>query len=314
MSHERAPGRDLSNPGPSGAPTLSAVRPVPRSLSGRRAVITGGNSGIGYWIAHDLAAAGCEVTILGRTAQLLRVAVDRITESVPDARIDWGRLDLASLTSVRQSADGLLAQDRPIHLLMNNAGVAAHRGATSDGFEIAFGVNHLGHFLLTTLLTERLEASGSARVVNTASMAHFAAKGVPFASLQRPARGPVGLGHYEVSKLCNVLHAQELARRHDPAEVTAISVHPGVVATRIWRRMPGPILATYQRVRPMLTPYEGSLSALVAASAPEIVGMSGAYLDADGQPLATNPRATPALAGELWRHSTEWTADFTGAG
>ena len=155
-------------------------------------------------------------------------------------------LDLADLESVRACAAAFLALGEPLHVLVNNAGVGGARGLTKQGFELTFGINHLGHFVLTDALLGALTASAPARVVTVASDAHYSAKGIDFEALRRPARGITGLREYAVSKLCNVLFTQELARRTAGTGVTTYALHPGVVASDIWRRVPWP-------VRPIVT-------------------------------------------------------------
>ena len=119
---------------------------------------------------------------------------------------------------------------------------------TASGFERTFGVNHVGHFLLTTLLTDHIAASGPARIVNVSSGNHFLATGIDFDAVRKPTRTFIGLKEYNVSKLANVLFSSELVKRLDPAKVTVFSVNPGPVATDVWRRMPGPLYAVYRRV------------------------------------------------------------------
>ena len=155
-------------------------------------------------------------------------------------------LDLADLSSAQACADAFLARGEPLHVLVNNAGVGGARGLTRQGFEMTFGINHLGHFALTSALLGRLTESAPSRVVNVSSDSHYSAQGIDFEALRQPARGITGLPEYAVSKLCNVLFTQELARRTAGTGVTAYALHPGVVASDIWRRVPWP-------VRPLVT-------------------------------------------------------------
>jgi retinol dehydrogenase 12 len=187
-------------------------------------------------------------------------------------------------------------------VLINNAGVAGRRGLTKDGFELMFGVNHLGHFAFTAALLDCLTSSG-ARIVNVASDAHYAAKGVNFDQLRRPARGITGMPEYAVSKLCNVLYTQELARRLAGTGVTSYSLHPGVVASDIWRRVPWPVRPLV--TRRMLTVDQGAQTSLYCATSPELAMVSGRYYDncAEREP---SPVATAELARQLWEHSEAW--------
>ncbi|HLJ98476.1 MAG TPA: SDR family NAD(P)-dependent oxidoreductase, partial [Streptosporangiaceae bacterium] len=209
-------------------------------LSGRTFLITGANTGIGYQTALDLARRGGRVFIACRDTSRCADAVSLLrSQSGSDAVIPL-TLDLADLDSVRACAADFLGRDEPLHVLINNAGVAGSQGVTRQGFELAFGVNHLGHFLLTELLLDRLRESAPARVVNVSSEAHYHARGIDFGVLRQRGTGMTGMAQYAVSKLSNVLHVQELARRLDGAGVTTYALHPGVVASDIWRRVPWP--------------------------------------------------------------------------
>jgi retinol dehydrogenase-12 len=214
-------------------------------------------------------------------------------------------LDLASLDSVRACAALFLDRDEPLHVLANNAGVGGQRGVTADGFELHFGVNHLGHFALTQLLAERLRASGpGARVVNVSSEAHYNARGIDFPALRRPTASFTGAREYAVSKLCNVLFTQELARRLAGTGVSCYALHPGVVASDIWRRVPR--LARPFITRRMLTTEQGAVTSVHCAVSPAVAAESGLFYDkcAVREP---SPAATQELAELLWKRSEEWT-------
>ena len=188
---------------------------------------------------------------------------------------------------------------------MNNAGVAGQRGETAQGFELAFGINHLGHFLLTTLLLDLLRDGGPSRVVNVSSDSHYSPKGIDFDALRQPTPSFTGMPEYGVSKLCNVLFTQELARRVPPSQVAAHSVHPGVIASEIWRRVPWPIRPVMKRF--MKSPEEGAETTVWCATSPELDGVSGRFY-VDCREKEPNPVATPELAAELWRRSEGWVA------
>ena len=213
-------------------------------------------------------------------------------------------LDLGDLASVRACAQEFLAREEPLHVLINNAGLAGKHGKTASGFEAAFGTNHVGPFLLTMLLLDRLRESAPARIVNVASAAHYGARGIDFNAVRKRTRTITGTREYSVSKLANVLHAGELARRLEGTGVTTYSLHPGVVASDIWRRVPWP--ARTLMTRRMITPEQGARTSLYCATAPELADQSGLYYDecAVKQPGAAASDAE--LAGELWRRSTEW--------
>lgn len=273
-------------------------------LTDRAVLITGANSGIGRATTEALAARGATVWLACRSEQRTRAVIERIAAATGNPRLRFLPLDLGDLTSVRSCAETFLAEGRPLHVLINNAGLAGQRGLTASGFELMFGTNHIGPFLLTSLLLERLRSGAPARIVNVASGAHRDAPGIDFAAVRRPTRSRTGMAEYAVSKLANVLHAQELARRLAGTGVSAYSLHPGVVASDIWRRVPWP-------VRPLIklrmrSPEEGAATPLYCATAPGLADDSGSYY-VDCGPRPTGSAATPELAAELWERSVAWT-------
>jgi retinol dehydrogenase-12 len=275
------------------------------AAAGRTFLVTGGNTGIGLATATALAADGGRVYIACRSAAAGQAAVTRIKGASGSADVWLLELDLAALSSVRACAAAFLALDEPLHVLVNNAGVGGQRGLTADGFEQHFGVNHLGHFALTQLLLERLTASGpGARIVNVSSEAHYAARGIDFAAVRRPTATFAGMREYSVSKLCNVLYTQELARRLAGTGVNAYALHPGVVASDIWRRVPR--LARPFITRRMLTIEQGAVTSVYCATSPSVAGDSGLFYD-KCTVREPNPAATPELAELLWKHSAKWT-------
>jgi retinol dehydrogenase 12 len=278
--------------------------------SGRTFLVTGGNTGIGRATASALAAGGGRVYIACRSAEAGAAAVDAIKSAAGSQTVWLLPLDLASLASVRDCAAAFLARDEPLHVLVNNAGVGGQRGMTAEGFELHFGVNHLGHFALTMLLLERLTATGAGaqgalgtRVVTVASDAHYGAPGVDFEAVRRPTSF-TGQREYAVSKLCNVLFAQELARRISGTGVTSYAVHPGVVASDIWRRVPWPARAVIKRR--MLTVEQGAVTSVYCATSPAVAADSGLFYDQCAV-RAPSKVATPELGELLWKHSAEWT-------
>jgi NAD(P)-dependent dehydrogenase (short-subunit alcohol dehydrogenase family) len=272
-------------------------------LDGRTFLVTGANTGIGLATATALAVRGGRVTVACRSEQKGRAAQAAIAAAASPEHVSFLKLDLADLASVRASAQEFLALGEPLHVLVNNAGIGGQNGLTKDGFELMFGVNHLGHFAFTLSLLDLLKSS-QARIVNVASDAHYGAKGIDFDQLSRPARGITGMAGYSVSKLCNVLFSQELARRLAGTGVTSYALHPGVVASDIWRRVPWPIRPLI--TRRMLTVEQGALTSLYCATSPELADVSGRYYDncAERQPSAV---ATADLAQQLWQHSEAWT-------
>src|SRR5262249_57164152 len=189
------------------------MSPHSGELSGRTFLITGANTGIGRATAADLAGRGGRVALGCRSAQKGRDAAAAIGAATGNEAVTFLPLDQADLASVRTCAEQFLARGEPLHVLINNGGVAGQRGITADGFELAFGVNHLGHFALTTALLGCLAASAPARVVNVSSDSHYQAKGIDFEAVRRRTASVTGMREYTVSKLSNVLFTQELARR-----------------------------------------------------------------------------------------------------
>ena len=272
-------------------------------------LITGANTGIGEATARALAADGHRLYLACRSeAKTLPVIAD-ITAATGNADVHFLALDLGRFASVRECAAAFLALDVPLDVLINNAGVAGQRGLTEDGFELAFGINHLGHFLLTQLLLGPLKASAPARVVTVSSRSHYDAKGIDWEAVRQSTKGTMALGEYAVSKLANVLFSQELGRRLEGTGVTTYALHPGVIASDIWeRRLPilAPILRPITRLV-MRSPEEGAKTTLYCATAPELADQTGRFYD-DSKEKAASAVATPELAAELWRRSEEWVA------
>jgi len=276
---------------------------VSADLAGRTFMVTGGNTGIGRATAAGLARRGGRVYLACRSPDKGRAAVVDIVAATGNDAVAFLPLDLASLASVRQCAERFLALGEPLHVLINNAGVAGRRGITTDGFELTFGVNHLGHFALTAALLDRLAASAPARVVTVASDAHYQAPGVDFAAVRRPTASLTGMPEYAVSKLCNVLFSAELARRTAGRGITAYALHPGVVASDIWRRVPWPVRPLI-KLR-MLSPERGATTSLYCAASGSVAAASGRYYE-DSHEREPSNSATADLARALWEHSQAW--------
>jgi retinol dehydrogenase-12 len=272
-------------------------------------LVTGGNTGIGRATAEGLAARGGRVYITSRSAAKGEEAAAAIRAATGSSSVWCVPLDLADLSSVRSCAAAFLARGEPLHVLVNNAGVAGQHGLTRQGFERMFGVNHLGHFLLTSLLLPCLTAAAPARVVTVASDAHYTASGIDYAVLRRPARHITGLPEYAVSKLCNVAFSQELARRTSGTGVTTYALHPGLVASDIWRRVPWPVRPLI--TRRMLSVTQGAATSLYCATSPDVAQASGLFYDKCAE-RAASPVATPELGRELWARSEEWAAVLPG--
>jgi len=272
-------------------------------LAGRTFMVTGGNTGIGRATAAGLARRGGRVYVACRSQQKGRRAVADIVAATGNDAVAFLPLDLADLASVRRCAEEFLALGEPLHVLINNGGVAGQRGITRDGFELAFGVNHVGHFALTTALLGRLAASAPARVVTVASDAHYQARGVDFEAVRRPTASVTGMREYAVSKLCNVLFSAELARRVQGRGITTYALHPGVVASDIWRRVPWPVRPLI-KLR-MISPADGATTSLYCATSDSVAAASGRFYDGSRE-REPSKVATPDLARALWEHSQAW--------
>src|SRR3954470_3449507 len=286
-------------------------------LGGRRAVVTGANSGLGFQIARELALHGTSVVLAVRDVARGEEAAGRIGAG---ERVEVRRLDLADLASVREFAaagfeDGL-------DLLVNNAGVMAlPRRTTRDGFEMQLGTNHLGHFALTGLLLPALLKKPTARVVTMSSGAHAFGR-INFDNLQGERRYQRWLA-YGQSKLANLLFAFELARRAALADVdlTSVAAHPGYAATNLQlqgARLEGSrlkeVLAGAGNRLFAQSDAQGALPALYAATMPDVIG--GEYFGPDGhsgmrghptRAQTTKAARDPELAERLWTVSEELT-------
>ena len=273
-------------------------------LSGKVYIVTGANTGIGKVTATELARRGGRVFLACRSEKKTQAVIDEIKKELPDAQVEFLALDLADLSSVRAAAKAFLDKKLPLHGLINNAGLAGARGLTKDGFELTFGTNHLGHFLFTTLLLDTIKSSAPARIVNVASEAHYSAKGIDWDAQRKKTATTTALREYAVSKLANVLFTKELARRLDGTGVTTYSLHPGVVATDVWRRVPPPFRWIAKLF--MISPEKGAETTLYCATSPEVAKDSGRFYEKSKEKKPSKLSDDVALAAELWRRSEEW--------
>lgn len=268
-------------------------------------LITGANTGIGRVTAREIAKMGATVILACRSREKTMPVIEEIVRETGNSAVEFLELDLASLASVRKAAAEFLATGRPLNILINNAGLAGLRGLTSDGFELAFGVNHLGHFLFTELLLERIKASAPARIVNVASTAHYKAKALDFDQVRTSTKTVTGVPEYEVSKLANILYTKSLARRLEGSGVTTYSLHPGVVATDVWRQVPWPVRPIMKMF--MIGEEEGAATTIHCATSDEVASETGLYYDAKKKRTPSTLAQDAALAEQLWQKSVEWT-------
>ncbi len=275
-------------------------------------LITGGNVGIGLATAVGIARTGASIILAVRSVAKGAAAADHIRTLVPGAAVDVMNLDLASLASIRSFVQAMRDRTPTLDVLVNNAGIALKkRTVTADGFETTFGVNHLGHFLLTNLLHDQLAAAPSARVVVVASDAHrFPRKGLSFDDLHREHRYG-SMRAYGASKLANILFAREAARRWAASGITVNSLHPGFVATRLGRDGDGGRIGDLAMIlgKPFAkTPERGATTSIYLATSSEVEGVTGQYF-ANSTPKA--PAAT-ALDDDVARRLWEVSASMVG--
>ncbi|KAK7120766.1 hypothetical protein R3I94_020678 [Phoxinus phoxinus] len=278
-------------------------------MTGKTVIITGGNTGIGKATALDLAGRGARVILACRNQKKAEAAINDIKKDTGSIDILYMKLDLASLKSVRAFAENFLKSESRLDVLINNAGLVAD-GLTEDGFGIEFGVNHLGHFLLTCLLLDRLKESPAARVITLSSMAYRWGK-IDFDSLI--ATKDLGSGRYSWqffqaycnSKLCNALFTHELAKRMKGTNVTCYSVHPGVVKTELSRHV-----SLWQKVfiEPVarllfLDPNTGAQTTLHCAVQEGIEHFSGRYFSCCAVEEVSPKAKDDAVAKKLWEVS-----------
>jgi retinol dehydrogenase-14 len=275
-------------------------------MSGTTCLVTGATSGIGKETALRLAMLGATVVIVGRDAARGAAAGAEIVRRVPLARVEVMTADLSSLAQVRRLAGDVLGRHGRLDVLVNNAGVISpHRALTADGLEATFATNHLGPFLLTSLLRGLLERSAQARVVTVSSAAHKQVRAIPWDDLPRGTQYGQGLA-YPVSKLLNILFTAELARRMAGTGVTANCLHPGFVRTSLGRDVSGvlgTVLPLVLRLRP--GPSAGARTPVYLASSPEVAGVTGGYF-VNGKPAGPSALAKDAqAAARLWALSED---------
>ncbi|MFZ0626332.1 MAG: SDR family NAD(P)-dependent oxidoreductase [Acidimicrobiia bacterium] len=259
------------------------------------AVVTGPNSGIGREVALGLAATGFHVVAAGRSEQRVGGLVEEIWANGGSA--EYVHLDLASLASVRTTVEELLGSGRQVDVLVNNAGIGVNRrGLTEDGFEVHFGINHLGHFALTRGLAPVM--TPRARVVSVASAMHHRVEGIEFDHVRRRTRW-IGLQEYAMSKLANVLFIKELARRSD--DIGAYAVHPGFVDTSL---IPGWVKPFVKKS--LITPAQGADTVLWCATSAEVSEESGLYYQRRHATTPSPAALDDGLARELWERSEIW--------
>jgi retinol dehydrogenase 12 len=258
-------------------------------------MITGPSSGIGRVTAETLGRMGFHVVAAGRSEERTKPVVDAINASGGSSELL--PVDLASLDSVRKAAKDFEDRGKTVDVLINNAGIGMTKGITSDGFEVNFGVNHLGPFLFTHLLGRTLRPG--ARVVNLSSAFHQRAKELNFDRMTKPSRSFLGLDDYAVSKLANILFTKELAKRQPDWRTYA--VHPGFIDTGIIRWWVKPFVSNR-----LITPQDGAKTTIRCATDSSLSADSGSYYTRSGESTPSELALDDDLATELWVRSEGW--------
>ncbi len=291
-------------------------------LTGRTAIVTGANTGLGYQTALALAGAGVQVVLAARSASKGNEAMARIRAACPAVPLTFSLLDLASLASVKDFAERMAQGHDSIDLLINNAGIASpsRRLTTSDGFEMQFGVNFLGHFALTARLLPLLLKANAPRVVSLSSIMHKYGRINLDDLMSEHPYSPVR--SYNQSKLATLIFARELQHRSDRNRwgLLSVAAHPGVARTELTKARPGQPVLRFNRVFDMIAPLftgtaaSGSLPSLYAATAPDV--MPGGYYgptgwgEIKGPPGPAKAAASSQdgdLARALWARAESYT-------
>ena len=276
-------------------------------MQGRHVAITGPTAGIGRAAALELARRGASLSLLCRDAAKGRALQAEIAEFADQPEVVT--IDMASLASVRSAAEVMLSKNRPLDVLLNNAGVVnTARRTSADGFEETFAVNHLAPFLLTGLLLPALHEAGRARIVTVASDAHTFVRGLGWEDMQAE-RSYKTFREYGRSKLANILFTRALARRLQGTDITANSLHPGAVATSLGTNN-GPLGSIVMTMlKPFIrSPERGAETSVYLCSSGEVADISGSYF-ANCREKQPKPWASDdAEAERLWQYSEEGTA------
>jgi NAD(P)-dependent dehydrogenase (short-subunit alcohol dehydrogenase family) len=279
-------------------------------MNGKTCLVTGANSGIGKVTALELARRGAHVVMVCRDRARGEAALAEIKQASGNERVELMLCDLSSQADIRRFADEFKATHNRLDVLINNAGLYLRkRDTTVAGIEMTFAVNHLAYFLLTNLLLDRLKRSAPARIVNVSSDAHKHGH-IHFDDLQGE-KSYSGVKAYCHSKLANVLFTRELARRLAGTRVTVNCLHPGAVATSIFRALPKPIEAIIKLLT--ISPEKGAQTSVYLASSPDVEGVSGKYFVRSAEARASAEAQDDEVAARLWAESARLTGLEAGA-
>jgi NAD(P)-dependent dehydrogenase (short-subunit alcohol dehydrogenase family) len=277
-------------------------------------MVTGASSGIGKETSKKLVELGATVVMVCRNQKRGEKAMSEIEGSSNRARVELMLADFASLDSVRVLAKEFLEKHDSLHVLVNDAGrVSVTRSVTPDGFETTFQVDYLSHFLLTNLLLEILKRSTPSRIINVSSASHYRGH-LNFDDLQMK-KGYGVMKAYSQAKLAQVLFTHELSRRLEGTGVTVNALHPGAVATNIWKGSMGPFsfLGNISRLF-LISPEKGAETPVYLASSPEVEGVTGKYYDHKREKQSSTESYDQAAAKKLWDESERMTGLSTWPG
>ncbi|XP_059304761.1 short-chain dehydrogenase TIC 32, chloroplastic-like isoform X1 [Lycium ferocissimum] len=304
--------------GASGFSSSSTAEEVTQGIdgSGLTAIVTGASSGIGSETSRVLALRGVHVIMAVRNMTAGKDVREAIVKEIPAAKVDTMELDLSSLASVKKFASDYKSSGRQLNLLINNAGIMATPFMLSkDNIELQFATNHLGHFLLTNLLLEKMKETArktkiGGRIVNVSSEAHrFAySEGIRFDKINDP-KSYSSWGAYGQSKLANILHANELTRRvkEDGVDITANSLHPGTITTNLFRHMGvfnGSLVGSLGKLL-LKNVQQGASTTCYLALNPQVKGVSGEYFSDNNLATTTAMGKDMDLAKRLWDFSMD---------
>ena len=274
-------------------------------------LVTGATSGIGEVTARELARQGAHVVILARNAEKAAKTQQKIIQATGNERVDVVLADLSNLSQVRAVAADLHARYPRLDVLVNNAGLmfGAERQVSAEGYELTLATNHLGPFLLTSLLFDLVRNAPAGRIVNVASMAYRFSR--PTLDDLQSARSYSAALEYGTTKLFNIMFTQELARRlraADAEQVTTNCLHPGAVATGYGTHSGGWLGAAIALARPfMISPEKGAETSIFLASDPSVAAVSGGFFDKKKPVPVKSDFNTPENSRRLWELSEELT-------
>ncbi len=272
-------------------------------IQGKICLITGATSGIGKETAKVLAAKGAIVVLPIRDSLKGDILKDEILEQTPDAKIELMHCNLASFDSIRSFVKEFKSKHDKLHLLVNNAGIwETKRNLSEDGVEMNFAVNHLASFLLTHLLLDTIKKSAPARIINVSSEAHRNGK-INFADLEFE-KSFSSFKSYSQSKLANILFTKKLSQQLKDTGVTVNCLHPGVVSTGLFEKMPGFFTTVMKPF--MLTPTKGAETSIYLATSPEVEKITGEYFVKKKPKKPATVALRQDVANKLWEVSEKY--------